>query len=136
MLKPYINRLRFFGFNRSIIYSFLGKGWLLISGLVTSLLIASYFSPELQGYYYAFNSLLVLTVFAELGLTSVLINFVSHEWLHIRIGKDGAPFGVENSISRLTSLCYFSIRWFACAAILITTILIVCLLYTSPSPRD
>lgn len=109
----------------TIVYSFISKGWLLISGLVTSLLIATHFSSELQGYYYAFNSLLVLTVFAELGLTSVLVNFISHEWLKIDIDENGAPFGDANSLSRLISLCHFSIKWFICAAMLITMLLVV-----------
>jgi hypothetical protein len=115
----------FLAFNKSIRYSFLSKGWLLISGLVTSFLIATHFSPDLQGYYYAFNSLLVLTVFAELGLTSVLVNFISHEWLKIDIDENGAPFGDVNSISRLMSLFHFSIKWFLCAAMLITIVLVV-----------
>lgn len=115
----------FLAFNKSVGYSFLSKGWLLISGLVTSFLIATHFSSELQGYYYAFNSLLVLTVFAELGLTSVLVNFISHEWLKIDIDDNGAPFGDANSISRLMSLCHFSIKWFFCAAMLITAVLII-----------
>jgi O-antigen/teichoic acid export membrane protein len=115
----------FLAFNKSIGYSFLSKGWLLISGLVTSFLIATHFSSELQGYYYAFNSLLILTVFAELGLTSVLVNFISHEWLKIDIDENGAPFGDANSLSRLMSLCHFSIKWFFCAAMLITIVLVV-----------
>jgi len=115
----------FLAVNKSVIYSFLSKGWLLLSGLVTTILIATHFSPELQGYYYAFNSLLVLTVFAELGLTSVLVNFISHEWLKVDIDEKGSPFGDANSLSRLLSLFHFSVKWFIGAAFLITTVLIL-----------
>lgn len=125
MVSFFSKNKEFFSLSRPVFYSFLSKGWQLVSGLVTSFLIATHFSSELQGYYYAFNALLVLTVFAELGLTSVLINFVSHEWLKIDIDENGIPFGDPNSISRLMSLSHFSIKWFLCAALLITILLIV-----------
>jgi O-antigen/teichoic acid export membrane protein len=120
-----IKNLKSIGFNQSVAYSFLSKGWLLISGLITSFLVASSFSPEMQGYYYTFNSLLVITVFAELGLTSVLVNFVSHEWLHLSIDKERVLIGDDNQISRLVSLCYFSSKWFAFAALFTSAALIM-----------
>jgi len=125
MIQVQFKKLRILGFDKSVVYSFMGRGWLLLGGLVTSFLIASNFSPELQGYYYAFNSLLALTVFAELGLTSVLINFISHEWLHLRLGKQNALLGDSHSVSRLISLSYFSKRWFMFAALFVVLALLV-----------
>ena len=125
MSIKWAKKLRIIGFNKSVGYSFIGKAWLLIGGLATSFLIATQFTPELQGYYYAFNSLLTLTVFAELGLSSIIVNFVSHECLNLDISEYKKINGNENSISRLVSICHFSIRWFTAAALLITIILIV-----------
>ena len=125
MIQAQFKNLRILGFNKSVLYSFMGRGWLLLGGLVTSFLIASNFSPELQGYYYAFNSLLTLTVFAELGLTSVLINFISHEWLDLRLDEKKTVLGDSNSVSRLISLCYFSKRWFMFAALFVIVALLI-----------
>ena len=65
--------------DRAVFFSIMEKVWTLPAGLVTALLIAAFFSPELQGYYYAFSSLLALQVFAELGLGTVLTCYASHE---------------------------------------------------------
>jgi O-antigen/teichoic acid export membrane protein len=124
MINFWIEKLNIFGFNKSVAYSFMAKSWLLVGGLVTTFLIAYYFSPEHQGYYYAFNSILILTVFAELGLSSVIVNFISHEWLHLQINKSKTLLGDDNSISRLTSLCHFAIRWFMYAAVIVTSALL------------
>ena len=108
-----------FGLNQAVFYSIAGKIWLLGSGLVTTLLIAKYFSPDLQGYYYTFNAVLVLQVFAELGLTTVVVSFASHEWSRIGLDRMGRISGDAGAISRLTSLGRFALRWYLVGGVLV-----------------
>lgn len=91
----------------------------------TTLIVAIYLSPELQGYYYTFISLTALQVLVELGITGVITTFASHEWAHLRREKDGTVRGDSRAISRLASLVRFSGRWFLGAGILITILFLL-----------
>jgi O-antigen/teichoic acid export membrane protein len=116
-----LNKLqRFLSIDQAVRYSIAGKIWLLASGLLTTLLIALHFTSELQGYYYTFNAVLVVQVFAELGLSSVLVSFASHEWFKLHIDVQGRVAGDGPAQSRLISLARFSLRWYWIAGLAIT----------------
>jgi O-antigen/teichoic acid export membrane protein len=102
----------FLAADQAVRYSIAGKIWLLASGLLTTLLIAQCFTSELQGYYYTFNAILVVQVFAELGLSSVIVSFASHEWSKLRIDTQGKVVGDDLALSRLISLARFSLGWY------------------------
>lgn len=86
-----------------------------VSGPVAALLIAFYFTPELQGYYYAFISLLALQVFVELGLGYVIVQFASHEWSSLSLDEHHRITGSPEALSRLISLGRVAFRWYAIA---------------------
>ncbi len=111
--------------DRAVFFSIVGKIWTLPAGLITTLLIASVFSPELQGYYYTFSSVLALGAFAELGLGVVLINYASHEWAKLALDEDGRVIGDADALSRLTSLGQFAATWYLIAAAIMTLVLTV-----------
>lgn len=85
--------------------------------------IASYFTPELQGYYYTFSSLLALQIFAELGLGQVVLMFTSHEWSKLRFDDSGFVVGDPNALSRLVSLGRLVLKWFAVAGPIVSIVL-------------
>lgn len=85
--------------------------------------IASYFTPELQGYYYTFSSLLALQVFGELGLGQVVLLFTSHEWSKLRFDDSGFVAGDPDALTRLVSLGRLVLKWFAVAAPLVSIVL-------------
>ena len=58
------------GVNRPVFYTLVGRGWSLLSGPITILLLTTFFSPKVQGYYYTFGSVLALQVFLELGFSA------------------------------------------------------------------
>lgn len=117
--------LRVLGIDKPVFFAFAGKAWSMAAGLVTSLLIASYFSPELQGYYYTFFAVLSLQVFAELGLGTVISTHASHEWSRLGFDKNGEVTGDAESLSRLISLGNFALKWYLAASIVATLALIV-----------
>ena len=67
------------GIDRGVFYALLARGWRAIGGLISILLITKFLTPETQGYYYTFQSLIALQAFIELGLVVVVVNVTSHE---------------------------------------------------------
>lgn len=107
--------------DRAVIFGVLTTLRSFVIGPVTALLIAFYFTPELQGYYYTFGSLLALQIFAELGLGTVIIQFASHEWSGLSLDQSRRITGSATSLSRLVSLGRVAFRWYAVAGGLVAT---------------
>ena len=57
--------LRSFGVDRAIAYTLVGRGWSVIAGPLTLLLIAWSLRPEEQGFYYSFSSVIALNMFFD-----------------------------------------------------------------------
>lgn len=81
-------------------------------------LIARFFAPETQGFYYTFASLLGLQSFIELGLSLVILNIASHEWAKLSLDSAGTITGDALSLSRLASLARFTLIWFTVATLI------------------
>jgi O-antigen/teichoic acid export membrane protein len=109
---------RYSGFNWGVIYGSSARIWSMLTGAITLLLIARYFSPSVQGFYYTFISLTAVQVFFELGLTQVVIQFAAHEWACLAFGPTGHVEGDPIALSRLSSLARFVNNWFGKASIL------------------
>jgi O-antigen/teichoic acid export membrane protein len=116
---------RLLGIDRAVFFAITGKIWSSCAGLITTLLIAVFFSPEMQGYYYTFNSVLAIQVFAELGLGTVLTYYASHEWANLALDQNGRVTGDADSLSRLTSLGRFALRWYMATGAAMTLVLVV-----------
>jgi O-antigen/teichoic acid export membrane protein len=104
--------------DRATAYTLLTRSSQAISGAVTLLLIAHFFSPELQGYYYIFASLLALQSFLELGFYVVITNLVSHEWSGLELDESGAVIGTAEALSRLAGITRFVAKWYAAISLL------------------
>jgi O-antigen/teichoic acid export membrane protein len=117
---PAIGRLlRAIELDHALLWGLSGKLWIGVSGPITALLIARSFSPELQGYHYAFMSLLALQMVVELGLSNVISIFASHEWAALRIDPTGAIQGDNRARARLASILRFGSYWFGFGAVVV-----------------
>jgi hypothetical protein len=125
---------RIFSVDKALLWGLSSKIITALSGPITAALIGYYFSPELQGYHYTFLSLTALQIFVELGLTSVVISFASHEWARLDLDPKGGISGDARALSRLSSLANFSLHWFAIAAITLVLLLIIAGLSFLSSP--
>src|SRR6266699_1194993 len=105
--------------DRAVFFGLLSRIWGLAAGGVTAILIATYFSPEIQGYYYTFTTILALQVFAELGLGTVAVQFASHEWSKLNLDESGRIVGDGDALSRLVSVAKVVTRWFLFAGVLV-----------------
>ena len=115
---------RLFQGDKVVAYAVLGNIVSAITGPITAILIVKYFSPEIQGYYYTFGSLISIQFLIEFGLGQTLIQFASHEWAKLQIDKNGRIVGEVDSLSRLNSLGQFAFKWYSVSALVF--LLIIC----------
>lgn len=100
-----------------VIYSLLAACTRIAAAPVTVFLILTYFTPVLQGYYYAFASLLSIHNVVDMGMSQMLVIFASHEWVYAREQPDARD--------RLWDLQRFALRYFGLAALLTVPALMV-----------
>jgi O-antigen/teichoic acid export membrane protein len=98
--------------DRAVFLVLLNRGWQILTVPVALLLIARYFSPEVQGFYYTFGSVLALQSFLELAFCIVIINVASHEWARLRLDEGGNITGSQEALSRLVSLGRLVFKWY------------------------
>lgn len=96
--------------DRSVAFAVALRIWQFLAGGVSLWFVAQFFSPELQGFYYMFSSLLGIQTFFDLGLTGVLMFVASHEWAAAR---DESHAASRTARQRLGELVIRSRRWYA-----------------------
>lgn len=94
-----------------------------VASLGTLFFIAGYLSEEEQGYYYTFGSIIAIQVFFELGLTSIITQYVAHESVHVNIGANIVSGEIRYQ-SRLASLLRFCIKWYAILSLALLSVLL------------
>ncbi len=120
-----IQRLaRLGGIDRAVAFAVLARFWQLLTGPVTQMLIILRFTTSTQDYYYAFNTMLGMQVFVELGLHVVLINLASREWARLSL-LDGRITGDSHSLARLVTLGRMMQRWYLTVAVLLAIVLTI-----------
>ena len=125
----------FLGIDRAVAYTLFSRGWQLIAGFGTVLLIALSLTPIQQGFYYTFGSILSLQVFFELGLGYVVTQFASHERAYLNWTSQGVLEGDPTAKARLSSLIRLTLKWYAIASGLMAFFLIPAgLLFFGRSP--
>ena len=117
MVKSFfVNRL---GIDKAIFYTLLGRGLQISTALFTVLFIARYLSPDEQGYYYTFGSIVAIQIVFELGLTQIITQFVAHEFSHLTLNDNYEIVGDEKYRSRLASLLRFCAKWYSVFALIL-----------------
>ena len=112
------------GVNRAVAFAIMSRFWQLFTGPVTQMLIILRLSSATQDYYYAFNMMLGMQVFVELGLHVVLINMASRDWAHLSL-QDGEIVGDSRSLIRLVTLGRMAFKWYLTVAIVFMIGLII-----------
>lgn len=116
-IKIFNRIISFFGIDKAIFYTIIGAIWSSIAGLVTVVFIVNFLSLTEQGYWYTFLSLGALATFAELGFTTIITQFISHEYAHLE-EKNGKLIGGNKSIDRTFSLVKFSFKFYLIVTLL------------------
>lgn len=100
-----------FLFNRDITNTILANVAKLFTGPITMILIPLFLTKETQGYWYTFASLSALSIFADLGFTSIVIQFAAHEFAHLKFSANGQFEGEEIYFNRIASFFRFISKW-------------------------
>jgi O-antigen/teichoic acid export membrane protein len=115
---PITRLLSMAGVDFHVLTTLLSRGWSVLAGVLTVLLVPLFLSPTEQGYYYTFASLVGLQILFELGLGQVVLQMVSHEMAHLRIGAGSTLEGDDLRRDRLASLMQMLRKWYILAAVL------------------
>lgn len=123
------------GIDKAIFYTVIGIIWSSMAGIISMYFIVNYLTLEQQGYWYTFISLGALATFAELGFTTIITQFISHEYAHLK-EKDGRICGDPQRVDRAISLVKFSLKFYliiTAVAFIILSILGILFLINSTS---
>ncbi len=105
------------GLDFHVLAMLLSRGWNVIAGATTVILLPLCLDPIEQGYYYTITSLLGLQILFELGLGQVIIQLVGYEVAHLDIVDDKKFAGDPARLDRLSSLIQLLRRWYIFAAL-------------------
>ena len=97
--------------SRAVLVMTATRLWQLVSGPVTIIFIAAYFTPDVQGLFYAIGRVLAVQGLFDLGLTGVMISLSVREW------GPALDDGDVAARRRLGELVRRSQRWFRRLAI-------------------
>src|SRR5215207_3135126 len=101
IVSAFVRALKLGQVDRGVVYAFLARVVSIPMGPVTMLLVGLYMTPEAQGFYYTFLSLIALQSFVDLGFSVVIAPFVAQEWAKLDLDEDGAVVGDSGALSRL-----------------------------------
>jgi O-antigen/teichoic acid export membrane protein len=113
------------GIDRSIAYTIFYRLIQAFGGVGTVIFIARFLSKEQQGYYYTFGSVIAIQIFFELGLSSIITQYVAHEMAGLHFETDGTLTGDPKNQSRVSSLLRFCIKWFSIIALVFFLVLLI-----------
>lgn len=103
-------------FDKDLLFSAVYQLWKLLSGPAILFLIPYYLTEVQQGYWYTFTSLSALSVFANLGFTTIVLQFSAHEFADFTFSRGyivPRSDAITMQLGRLGSLFRFLVRWFA-----------------------
>lgn len=113
------------GMDKAIAYSSGARIIQAVTGIVSIYFISRYLTGVEQGFYYTFGSLVAIQTFFELGLTSIITQYVAHEASHLTLTPDDVFEGDSKYKSRLSSLLRFSIKWYSVISVLFFFVILI-----------
>jgi O-antigen/teichoic acid export membrane protein len=123
MLKLIKYSIKKIGIDEAIAYTISARILQVVGTLANIFLISRHLSKEEQGFYYTFGSIVGIQIFFELGLNSILIQFVAHEKAHLNLNENYEFTGQPENLSRLSSLLRFCISIFSKLSIVLFLVL-------------
>jgi O-antigen/teichoic acid export membrane protein len=112
------------GIDKAVLFTISSRGVQAGGALFSIFLVSIYLTKAEQGYYFTFGSVLAIQVFFELGLSSIIAQYVAHEVAHVSWDSSTEISGSVDRLSRLSSLLHFFIKWFAVSSVLLFFILL------------
>ena len=111
--------------NNDLISSFINSVWKIIAGPILLIAIPLFMTSIEQGYWYTFTSIAALAIFADLGFTTIILQFVAHEFAHLRFSENNVIYGDDYHLWRLSSFFRFVLSWLCKVEMIIFPIILV-----------
>ncbi|MFO0807408.1 MAG: hypothetical protein U0746_02160 [Gemmataceae bacterium] len=121
---PLRRLLHFTGIDRAVGYTLAGSGLARLAGPLQLLIVAGSLDKAEQGVYYSFANLLGLQVFFDLGIGTVLVQFVSHERAGLEWNDAGQLIGDPTAKGRMAAVLRLAIKWYGVAAMLVALMVV------------
>lgn len=96
---------------RDLLSTLINSLWRIISGPIMLLAIPYFLTPMEQGYWYTFTGLAALSIFADLGFTTIVLQFSAHEFAYLQFGEGRLLSGSPEHLWKLASFFRFTVRW-------------------------
>ena len=117
------NILIFFGVDKAIGYSVLARVVQALGGVISLFFIALTLNINEQGFYYTFGSIIAIQIFFELGINSIIVQFVAHETAHLKWESMTKLTGDIQHLSRLASILKLCLKYFTLLALFLFLVL-------------
>ena len=98
-------------YNKDLLSTFINSMWRIIAGPVLLVAIPYFLTPMEQGYWYTFTGIAALSVFADLGFTTIVLQFSAHEFAFLHFADQRRIEGDADHLWRLASFFRFVVRW-------------------------
>ncbi len=96
--------------SNDLISTLINQLWRLVSGPLTLVLIPVYLTAEEQGYWYTFSSLAALAILADLGFSTIILQFAAHEFAYLKFDSNKI-IGEELHLKKIAALFMFCLKW-------------------------
>ncbi len=113
------------GIDLSIFYTILARVLQAGGALIVVGLISLFLTKEEQGYYYTFSSVIAIQVFFELGLTSIITQYVAHEAVDLKWISATELVGPPEKLSRIASILMLCLKVFGILSALLFVLLLI-----------
>lgn len=111
--------------NRDVLNTALNQVYKIISGPMTLLFIPLFLTQEEQGYWYTFTSLAALAIFADLGFSTIILQFAAHEFAFLKFKNNGEIEGDYIHLRKLADFFRFSLKWLAIIITIVFPLIII-----------
>jgi hypothetical protein len=122
--------------NKDLSSTLFNSLWRIVSGPVTLLFIPSFLTALEQGYWYTFTGIAALSIFADLGFTTIVLQFTAHEFAYLRFSDNRELSGDKEHLWRLASFFRFVIRWLIKIVSIVFPVIVVGGYYFLASKQD
>lgn len=112
-------------YKKDLFYTAINQLWKIVAGPLVLVFIPIYLTPMEQGYWYTFTSIAALAVFADLGFSTIILQFAAHEFAYLKFNDDMTLSGNTERLWRLASFFRFSVRWLVCIICIVFPLIII-----------
>ncbi len=116
--------------------SFANATWRIISGPVMLFFIPIFLTAVEQGYWYTFTGISALSIFADLGFSTIVLQFAAHEFAYLHFCNNHELLGNKEHLWKLASFFRFVIHWLIKSVSIAFPIIIVGGYYFLESKQD